>query len=234
MDRAGRVPILLFAGVGQCVSCFFLAYYYFFASCTRDSAGTVVEAPMGTIIDLLITIYGHITLDSPPLQASMGVFPIVILYCYVFFFSCGMGAIPWFIMGEIFKTSVKGTASSIATAVNWLMSFLITFSVASITSGFEDALKDALPDAIDRGMGGLFTLYGLVCLFGVAFVSTVVPETKGLTAREVQHKLAGHTGKVGRGSFRESFHSNQEEGNTFHAKGEPAKPRHEHEGLLNV
>ena len=167
----------------------------------------------------------------------MGVFPIVVLYFYVFFFSCGMGAIPWFIMGEIFKPSVKGIASSIATAVNWLMSFLITFSVASITSGFEDALKSALPDAIDRGMGGLFALYGLVCLLGVGFVSFVVPETKGLSARQVQHKLAGKVGNVGRGSFRESFHSSFHDGDgtSFEPKDErDLNPQSQHEGLLNV
>lgn len=42
---------------------------------------------------------------------------VVGLYMYVFFFACGMGAIPWFIMGELFPIEVKGLATSICTAV---------------------------------------------------------------------------------------------------------------------
>merc|ERR1712159_817651 len=72
MDKAGRRKILLFAAIGQFISCSCLAVFYLFGS------------------------------------DSWGVFPVVSLYCYVFFFSCGMGAIPWFIMGEIFKPAVKG------------------------------------------------------------------------------------------------------------------------------
>jgi len=207
MDKAGRVPILLFAGVGQFFMCMFLAYYYLFASCTRDAEGVVTEA-------------------------SMGNFPVVSLYLYVFFFSCGMGAIPWFIMGEIFKPSVKGLASSIATATNWLLSFVITFTVASLTSAFESLLGDALPHAIDAGMGGLFAAYGTVCFLGVFFVFFVIPETKGLTAREVQHKLSGKKGPLLRGSFASSFASSLDDFET-HEATKAQNPLDEHESILN-
>merc|ERR1712166_1076691 len=74
--------------------------------------------------------------------------------------TASMGAFPWFVMGEIFKPNVKGIASSIATAVNWLLSFVITFSVSGPSSAFKDMFEGALPDAIDPGMGGLFLAYG--------------------------------------------------------------------------
>jgi len=169
MDRFGRVKILLFASIGQCMMSFCLASYYLFASCSRDD----------------------LTDPDKVTSASMGVFPVVSLYGYVMFFSCGMGAIPWFVMGEIFKPNVKGIASSIATAVNWLLSFLITFSVSGLNDVFKDMFSSALPHAIDRGMGGLFLAYGCVCFCGIFFIVAFIPETKGLTITEVQEKLAG-------------------------------------------
>lgn len=169
MDKFGRVKILLFASVGQCAMALCLSSYYLFASCERDD------------------LYDH----DKVTQASLGVFPVMALYGYVLFFACGMGAIPWFVMGEIFKPNVKGIASSIATAVNWLLSFVITFSVTGLRNGFKDMLDGALPDAIDSGMGGLFLAYGTVCFCGIFFIVGYIPETKGLTISEVQLKLAG-------------------------------------------
>jgi len=185
MDKFGRQKILLWAGTGQFLACLCLAMYYLFASCSKDDQGNVVSA-------------------------SLGVFPVLALYGYTFFFSSGMGAIPWFIMGEIFKPNIKGLASSIATAVNWLLSFVITFTVASLTKGFDSMLKGALPHAIDAGMGGLFVAYGSVCFAGIFFVAFFVPETKGLTLKEVQAKLSGDKKNY---SFAGSF--------TGSAKGEP-------------
>jgi len=196
MDKFGRRPILLFAGIGQCIFAMCLVLYYLVGS------------------------------------TSWGVFPVVSLYLYVFFFSCGMGAIPWFIMGEIFKPNVKGLASSIATAVNWLLSFAITETVTPLKDGFQSMLG-GIDGAIDPGMGGLFLLYGIVCCFGVLFISTFVPETKGLTAREIQHKLAGKSGKVGRGSNRSSFASSFAS-NIDGGDWDPlAQPPTEHESILN-
>jgi hypothetical protein len=48
------------------------------------------------------------------------------LYGFVLFYACGMGAIPWFLMGEIFPAGVKGQATAICTAVNWLLAFSVT------------------------------------------------------------------------------------------------------------
>jgi len=135
-------------------------------------------------------------------------------------------------MGEIFKPSVKGLASSIATATNWLLSFVITFTVASLTSAFEGLLGGALPNAVDAGMGGLFLAYGTVCGAGIFFVYFIIPETKGLTAREVQHKLSGKKGALPRGSFASSFASSLDDFET-HEATKVQNPRDEHESILN-
>ena len=99
------------------------------------------------------------------------------LYGYIFFFASGLGAIPWFLMGEIFPAEVKGVASSIATAVNWGLSFVITKTVNMET----DALGGQ-----PKGLGGVFAGYGVICLLGIAFVICFVPETKGKSFDEVR------------------------------------------------
>ena len=99
------------------------------------------------------------------------------LYGYIFFFASGLGAIPWFLMGEIFPAEVKGVASSIATAVNWGLSFVITKTVNMET----DALGGQ-----PKGLGGVFAGYGVICLLGIGFVICFVPETKGKSFDEVR------------------------------------------------
>ena len=99
------------------------------------------------------------------------------LYSYIFFFASGLGAIPWFLMGEIFPAEVKGVASSIATAVNWGLSFVITKTV-----NMETDVLGGQP----KGLGGVFAGYGVICLLGIGFVICFVPETKGKSFDEVR------------------------------------------------
>lgn len=159
MDRAGRVPILLFAACGMVVSTYALAYYYIF------------------------------TTGGPKMLA------LVAFYGYVFFFGCGMGAIPWSIMGEIFQPSIKGLASSFATGVNWTCSFVITYTVAKMTDGFQGMFKSSHPEWADThphaGMGVVFFVYGSVALLGIVFVKAFIPETKGKTMAQIQAELRG-------------------------------------------
>merc|ERR1711871_525874 len=132
MDKAGRRPILMVAISGMIVMSALLASYY------------LVQTDCHTIGNAKIC-------DSHPLPDPVAVFA---LYGYVFFFACGLGAIPWFIMGEIFPAEIKGIASSIATGVNWSLSFLITKTITK-----EADLMGGLP----KGNGGVFASYCAIC-----------------------------------------------------------------------
>jgi SP family facilitated glucose transporter-like MFS transporter 8 len=96
---------------------------------------------------------------------------ILALAVFIVGFSLGMGPIPWLILAEIFPTEVRGTASSIATAVNWGSSFLVCL--------FFQPLEEALTRQ------GCFFLFAMVCLACFIFVKLLVPETKGKTVDEV-------------------------------------------------
>jgi len=133
---------------------------------------------------------------------------LVGLYGYVFFFASGMGAIPWSIMAEIFDPKVKGLASSLATAMNWLLSWVITFTVNDLkhawdnvfvnqadhynhihnftnsSAGFHTADQNA-------GMGGVFFTYGAISGLGCFFIWFIIPETKGKETSQIMAELRG-------------------------------------------
>jgi SP family sugar porter-like MFS transporter len=160
MDKAGRIPILLFALVGLTISSAVLSAYYLLETDCHEVDGAKV-CPTHPLPDIVA---------------------VIALYSYVFFFSSGLGAIPWFLMGEIFPAEVKGLASSIATAVNWGLSFVITKTVDS-----ETALFGGQP----KGLGGVFGGYGVICFLGIFFVKCFIPETKGKSFDQIQAELGG-------------------------------------------
>eukprot|EP00931_Biecheleriopsis_adriatica_P030203 TRINITY_DN17822_c0_g1_i2.p1 TRINITY_DN17822_c0_g1~~TRINITY_DN17822_c0_g1_i2.p1 ORF type:complete len:541 (-),score=93.34 TRINITY_DN17822_c0_g1_i2:50-1528(-) len=100
-------------------------------------------------------------------------------FCYIAFFSLGLGPIPWLMMGEIFPGKIRSSASSIAAAVNWLCSFITTETV--------EGLKDAIT------FSGVFGVYGFVLALGTIYVVNSVPETKGRSLAELEAMLSGAT-----------------------------------------
>ena len=118
---------------------------------------------------------------------------LVGLYGYVFFFASGMGAIPWSIMAEIFDPKVKGLASSLATAMNWLLSWVITFTVNDLKSGWQKVFENHGNTHENAGMGGVFFTYGAISLLGCFFIWFIIPETKGKETSQIIAELRGET-----------------------------------------
>ena len=116
---------------------------------------------------------------------------IIGFYGYVAFFSMGMGAVPWFIMGEIFHPEVKGIFSAIATMTNWLLSFVITKTVDTMVKAFSNADPMDPNGETSAGHGWLFVMYGSVCFLGVFFIRFILPETKGKSYAVLEKELLG-------------------------------------------
>lgn len=53
---------------------------------------------------------------------------IVFAVLYIVFFAIGPGAIPWLITSELFDSSARGKATSIACFVNWTCNYLVVLS----------------------------------------------------------------------------------------------------------
>ncbi|XP_060527765.1 facilitated trehalose transporter Tret1-like [Cylas formicarius] len=103
--------------------------------------------------------------------------PLVSVAVFIISFSIGIGPIPWMIMGELFTPDIKGPASSISASLNWFLAFTVTNQFANMTQWF--------------GTGGTFLMFALVCAIGTAFISIMLPETKGKSLEEVRNELLG-------------------------------------------
>lgn len=159
-----------------------------------DRAGRkpiLMFAATGMFVSAYVLAYFYVFGDANTPEALA----LVGFYGYVFFFGCGMGAIPWAILGEIFTPSIKGVASSVCTAVNWSSSFIITFSLGYMVDGFQAMLETQKPDYAKAhphaGMGITFALYGAVSLIGIVFVKIFIPETMGKSMAQIQAELRG-------------------------------------------
>ncbi|XP_070534231.1 solute carrier family 2, facilitated glucose transporter member 8-like isoform X2 [Ptychodera flava] len=151
MDKAGRRLLLLIAGIGMTVSSVTFGLYY------------------------------ELTKNDPDDSTHLSWLSLTSMIVYIISFSLGWGAIPWLIMSEIFPSRARGTASAIATLVNWSCAFIVTLT-------FQDMMH-ALTNQ------GTFWFYGAVCFVGVVFVAICVPETKGRTLEQIEEHFQGHSPK---------------------------------------
>ncbi|XP_026675672.1 facilitated trehalose transporter Tret1-1-like [Diaphorina citri] len=72
---------------------------------------------------------------------------------------------------------VKGIATGIAVAVNWIGAFLVTLCFGFLVRHF--------------GSAATFWIFTVCCVVGTVFTFMVVPETKGKTLAQIQRELGG-------------------------------------------
>eukprot|EP00164_Ancoracysta_twista_P000304 GFYU01000425.1.p1 GENE.GFYU01000425.1~~GFYU01000425.1.p1 ORF type:complete len:492 (-),score=160.63 GFYU01000425.1:108-1583(-) len=97
------------------------------------------------------------------------------LVFYISFFGVGMGEMPWVINSEIYPLQVRGVATSIATAANWISNFIVSSTILTLFSAITP--------------GGTFILYGSIAVTAWIFVYANLPETKDKTLEEVEDTL---------------------------------------------
>lgn len=107
---------------------------------------------------------------------NKGWLALVCSFGYIAFFSLGLGPVPWLMMGEVFPGKIRSSASSLAAGFNWTCSFITTETV----SGLRGLV----------GYSGVFVIYGAFLLFGLAFIASLVPETKGRSFAEIEALLS--------------------------------------------
>ncbi|ETV75740.1 hypothetical protein H257_10115 [Aphanomyces astaci] len=93
------------------------------------------------------------------------------LFVYLACFATGMGPMPWTINAEIYPLSVRSTAISLATAVNWISNLVVSLTFLSLIQATSTYAT--------------FWLYGAVATVGFVYLVYHLPETKGLTLEEI-------------------------------------------------
>lgn len=107
--------------------------------------------------------------------------PIISLIVFMFGYSIGFGSIPYLLLGEIFPAKQRGILSSIAGSFNLGVMFIVIVTYHPL----ENVITTA----------GTFWMYSGLCLVGIIFVITVVPETKGQDLDSIE-KLFQKKGRI--------------------------------------
>lgn len=105
---------------------------------------------------------------------------IVGLGLYLAFFSIGMGPATWTIASEVFTTSIRAKAMSLATFGNRATATIFASSFLSVSNAM--------------GSSNFFIMMTLVCLVILLWMCYYLPETKGLSLEEMAHYFAEITG----------------------------------------
>jgi MFS transporter, SP family, galactose:H+ symporter len=114
--------------------------------------------------------------SQPHLSSSLSAIALGSMMLYVGCFAFSLGPIVWLLISEIFPLSARGLGMSISTLSNWVGNFLV--------SQFFLTMIQKL------GTPGTFATYALLCIVTIAFIRSMVPETKQELLERVSLKVA--------------------------------------------
>jgi MFS transporter, SP family, galactose:H+ symporter len=97
---------------------------------------------------------------------------IVVLLLYIASFAISLGPLPHVMMSEIFPLRVRGLGMSTASISNWGFNFIVVFTFPLMLAG--------------PGLAFTFTIFAVICLGGILFTMTRVPETMGLSLEAIE------------------------------------------------
>jgi sugar porter (SP) family MFS transporter len=100
---------------------------------------------------------------------------IGMLMLYIASFAISVGPLPHVLMSEIFPLRVRGPGMSAASISNWGFNFVVVFAFPLMLAG--------------PGLAATFTLFAVICLGGIVFTLTRVPETTGHSLEEIEKHL---------------------------------------------
>ncbi|KAL9450611.1 hypothetical protein AB3S75_012354 [Citrus x aurantiifolia] len=89
-------------------------------------------------------------------------------------YSIGLSGLPSVVMAEIFPINMKGLAGSLVIFIHHCINWTITFTFHFM---------------MEWSKTGTFSIFWVICAAGVAFVTFLVPETKGRTLEEIQASI---------------------------------------------
>lgn len=127
----------------------------------------MIFGSVGLIISLGLVAFSFFT------ESFQGV-PIY-LFMFIAFFAFSQGAVIWVFISEIFPNEVRGAGQSWGASTHWVFAALI----ANIFPWFSTHV----------GGGYIFLFFTLMMVLQLLYALLMMPETKGVSLEELQHKL---------------------------------------------
>jgi MFS family permease len=140
---------------------------------TRGRKKLLFISLLGMFGACILTSFSFVGKSSP-------VFAIIGLSLYLSFFSIGMGPVAWLIPSEIFPTSIRAKAMSIATLSNRIVATIMASTFLSTAKAI--------------GWGLFFIFLAVICVVAFVFVFFLMPETKGRSLEDMSLYFAEITG----------------------------------------
>lgn len=110
--------------------------------------------------------FGAFSVATCDVMDVKGLFPVFAVIVYAAFFMMSWGPVCWVLISEIYPNTIRGKATAIAVAFQWIFNYLIS---------------STFPALYDFSPMFAYSLYGVVCIAAAIFVWLWVPETKGKT-----------------------------------------------------
>lgn len=129
---------------------------------------------LGAAITMLVIALGVVFPTAVPSWLI-----IAMLLLYIASFAVAIGPLPHLLMSEIFPLRVRGPGMSMASLSNWGFNFLVVFTFPLMLAG--------------PGLAFTFTMFAVICLGGIAFTLTRVPETTGHSLEAIERHLMSGT-----------------------------------------
>jgi SP family sugar porter-like MFS transporter len=96
---------------------------------------------------------------------------VLAIACY----AMSLAPVVWVVLSEIFPVRIRGAAMAVSTFFLWTACFLLTCTFPLLNKWLNAS--------------GTFWIYGGICLAGLFFILTRLPETKGKSLEELEKEL---------------------------------------------
>lgn len=129
---------------------------------------------------LYIGSYGYIlSLGLTAWAFFSGHFAIVpvCIFAFIAAHAIGQGAVIWVFIAEIFPNRHRATGQALGSFTHWIFAALLTTFFPSMVTAFAP--------------GYVFLLFCGMMVLQLVWVKLMVPETKGATLEEIEHRFAG-------------------------------------------
>ncbi|KAJ9593663.1 hypothetical protein L9F63_014788, partial [Diploptera punctata] len=154
--RFGRRPLSILSGLGMCISTFIVGVYLHLKPVPYDGGFT--------------SFRNNTEVVMTPEEENWTCVVCVLLY--VCFSSLGVLVIPWTLIGELLPIKIRGIGGGVMVGIAYVLMFIVVKS---------------FPYILDiTGTTGIFFIFSMMSLAGVAFVYIFLPETLGKTLKEIE------------------------------------------------